>query len=130
MCKVHTVDFGSFRGYNYPMARERDYDVGSAQALRLMAGSGTVFYRDLACITTDSKFDTNLVAEVLHPTSSGIFFEIFRLDVRDSPKALNVDHYQIRIESSKAYIRNLGFEGTGHHCSDIPSSLACIPSML
>jgi hypothetical protein len=109
--------------------RQRTYDVGSAHWLRLLAGSGTVFYREIACVTSDPKFHANLIAETAFPTDSGAFIEVFRLDVRDSPRAVNVDHYNITLVDSIAYIRNCGFNGPGHHCSDLPSSLAYLPSI-
>ena len=111
------------------MTRDREYDVGSAQALRSMAGSGTVFYQDKAYITSNSNFRANFVAEIIFPTDSGAFLEVLRFDVRDSPNAVNVDHYKITMVGAKAYIRNLGFEGAGHHCPDVPSSLAHIRSV-
>jgi hypothetical protein len=107
------------------------FEVGSAQALLAMAGSGAVFIgKDVVFGTSDTRFQRNVVAEVVVSNSRGIFVEVFRMDIEDSPETINVDRYQISSTRSPLYITKLRFQGPGHHRFDLPSSLSSLPIII
>jgi len=113
---------------NLVMARNRPHEVDSAQALlHMVKNSGIVFNWNVGYTTENSSLNDVLVRQVAIPNSKGIFIESYRIDWVDTPDIINVDHDQITITNSSAFITNLGFRGPGHHSPTIPSSYRSLP---
>lgn len=112
------------------MSRIIAYQVESAQALLKTVGtSGTVFNYNAACTTTDTTLDSALLCQAVLPNTAGLFVETFRRDPKDYPNVVNVDHHRITLTDSGAFITNLQFQGPGHHCPYLPSSLNRLPQI-
>src|SRR5436189_259933 len=105
------------------MSRNIIYQVESAQALLDRVRSGAVFTRNVACTTTNSSLSYALLCQTVLPNTAGIYIEPFRRDPKDYPNDVNVDHHQITLTDSGAFITNLQFRGPGHRCPYLPSSL-------
>jgi len=106
------------------VSRNISHDITSAQALLNTVGtSGAVFDRNAACTTINASLNFALLCQTILPNTAGIFIETFRTDLKDYPNIVNVDHHQITLTDSGAFITNLNFTGPGHHCPYLPSSL-------
>ena len=111
------------------MSRSIAYVVESAHGLLDRIGTGAVFNSNAACTTTNTSLNSALICQTVLPNTAGILIETFRRDPKDYPNIVNVDHHQITLTDSGAFITNLQFQGPGHHCPSLPSSLNRLPQI-